>query len=194
MIGVVLCGGESSRMGSDKGLLLNDVSTWAELAFNKLSTLKMPVVLSVNTQQIVFYKTLFPLQKLVIDDTQLLIGGPLHGLLSVHQIYPNDAILLLACDMPMMAVEVLEKLLQQHQTNPTKNAIFFIKDNQPEPLCTIYTSEAMAKILSLYNANKLSKYSMKYMLEQLDVLALEMPQNWQPFFKNYNSKNDLQTL
>lgn len=191
MLGVVLCGGESARMGSDKGLLLNNVSTWAELAFNKLSTLKIPVVLSVNTQQLSIYNALFPLQNLIIDDAELLIGGPLHGLLTVHQIFPNDAIVLLACDMPLITVEVIEKLLQHHRTNATKEAFFFINGNQPEPLCAIYTARAMAKILSLYNAKKLAKHSMKYVLEQLDGLALEMPLNWQPFFKNLNSKSDL---
>lgn len=194
MLGVVLCGGESSRMGSDKGLLLNDIYTWAELAFDKLSSLKIPVFLSVNTQQFSFYNTLFPQQKLIIDDAKILIGGPLHGLLTVHQIHPAENILLLACDMPMMAIEVIEKLLQQHQNNLTKEAFFFTNDNQPEPLCAIYTSQAMAKILSLYNANKLPKHSMKYVLEQLDVLPLQIPQNWLSYFKNYNSKNDLQCL
>ena len=44
MIGVVLCGGNSTRMGSDKGLLKEEEETWAELAGRKLKALQLPVL------------------------------------------------------------------------------------------------------------------------------------------------------
>jgi molybdopterin-guanine dinucleotide biosynthesis protein A len=194
MLGVVLCGGESKRMGSDKALLQKNATTWAELTFNTLSALNIPVVLSVNIHQLSFYSSIFPTHKMIVDDAALAIGGPLHGLLTVHQQYPSDDIILLACDMPTMHIEVVKKLVETLQLNPTREAIFFTNNHQPEPLCAIYTAKGLAKILALYNANKLPKHSMKYVLEQLATITLTMPTNWSAYFKNYNATSDLQHL
>ena len=51
LIGVVLCGGKSSRMGSDKGLLKLNDKTWAELAVKKMEQLRIPVYVSINETQ-----------------------------------------------------------------------------------------------------------------------------------------------
>ncbi len=59
MTGVILCGGKSTRMGSDKGLMQYQSITWAELAINKLAELNVPVVLSVNEQQYQLYSGRF---------------------------------------------------------------------------------------------------------------------------------------
>jgi len=40
MIGVVLCGGQSSRMHADKGLIKVQGVTWAEAAFQKMEALQ----------------------------------------------------------------------------------------------------------------------------------------------------------
>ncbi len=37
IVGVVICGGQSSRMGSDKGLLKLEAKTWAQTAIDKMA-------------------------------------------------------------------------------------------------------------------------------------------------------------
>lgn len=51
MTGVVLCGGQSARMKTDKGLITLNRFTWAQSAFNKLTEFKMPVFVSINSGQ-----------------------------------------------------------------------------------------------------------------------------------------------
>jgi len=47
MLGIILCGGESSRMGTDKGLLIKDQKTWTRATFEKLELLSIPVKISI---------------------------------------------------------------------------------------------------------------------------------------------------
>lgn len=102
MKGVILCGGQSSRMGTDKGMLPYNSITWAQLAADKLAALQLPVVISVNEQQYCFYKSRLPQFNIIQDNNFLQIGEPLKGILSVHLQYPSDDLLVLACDMPAM--------------------------------------------------------------------------------------------
>ena len=39
MLGIVLCGGNSSRMGSDKGLLNLQAKTWAQTSIDKFASI-----------------------------------------------------------------------------------------------------------------------------------------------------------
>ena len=48
LLGVVLCGGQSKRMGSDKGLLVKDGKPWAMCIADKLEKAALPVVVSIN--------------------------------------------------------------------------------------------------------------------------------------------------
>ena len=79
MTGIILCGGQSSRMGSDKGLLKLEANTWAQTAVDKLSILGIPVKLSVNRQQLNDYAKVFAADDLFVDAASLELHGPLLG-------------------------------------------------------------------------------------------------------------------
>lgn len=192
MIGAILCGGQSSRMGTDKGLLLSEKNTWARIAFDKLQALLSLTVVSVNEQQFLLYNNLFTENLLVPDDAAIHIGGPLCGILSIHKKYPGRDILVLACDMPLMHVDVLKELMHQYNRGiENKQAIVFINQNEAEPLCGIYKAAGLASIYTLYETNELGRHSMKHALELLLVKELVLPIEWQPFFKNFNARHEL---
>lgn len=193
MIGAILCGGQSTRMGSDKAILSTNNKTWAEVAYGKLQQLQIPVYLSVNAQQVDFFTTLFSSNTLVVDATNLAIGGPLLGLLSVHQLYPNESILLVACDMPNINTEVL-LYLQQKNISSHSEAVVFNNHGQLEPLCAVYSAKGLQKIMQQYQTNNLHKHSMHFVLNQLQITTLEVPDAWQHYFVNVNSKSDLMSL
>src|SRR5258707_11096234 len=96
-VGVILCGGESRRMGRDKGLLQTDGRAWALRMGDKLSPWIKHVVYSINKSQFTAYSALIPENQLVVDTDER--EGPMNGLFSVWQKYFRCSFLLLACDM-----------------------------------------------------------------------------------------------
>src|SRR6185436_20377186 len=98
MLGVILCGGQSSRMGSDKGLLIINEKTWTQIAIEKLASLDIPVKISVNSNQYSAYQSKFSSIELIVDDASLPVKGPLTAVLSCHLKYPSEDLFILACD------------------------------------------------------------------------------------------------
>src|SRR3978361_1289957 len=100
MKGVVLCGGKSIRMGLDKGLIEFESVTWANIGICKMLDVSLGVVLSVNKDQYKQYSERFENVVIAQDNASLHVYGPLKGIFSVHLQYPEEDLLVLACDMP----------------------------------------------------------------------------------------------
>lgn len=212
MLGVILCGGESTRMGKDKGLILRENKTWAEWAIEKMQTLDIPVVVSVNVGQREAYERALggwmlggaPSAKeelgtqtlgreegagrtFITDDPGLGVRGPLAGLMSVHLRYPAEDLFVLACDLPFMETGILRELYRRYRHTRSAQAWLFSIDDEPEPLCTIYTAGAMAQILRLHREGGLLRHSLKYALGQLAVDTLPVPERQRYIFTNVNT-------
>lgn len=190
MTGVVLCGGKSLRMGTDKGLLQHQSFTWAELAANKLSSLQLPVVLSVNEQQCPLYSDTFARLSIIKDHASLNVFGPLRGILSVHLQLPAQDLIVLACDMPAMQKQVIEYLIKTSYEKK-EEAFVFRNDSHAEPLCAIYTCKGLKKIYERYKQAQLKKHSLHYVLANINTFYLTVPANLKQCFNNYNSPDEL---
>ncbi len=193
MPGVVLCGGLSSRMGSDKGLLTRQSETWAQLAAQKLLQININTVLSVNEEQVAGYLSFFPATQLIKDDKSIDVRGPLLGLLSVHMQFPNEDLFVLACDMPLMETSIMELLLP-HSANRTADAYVFTNDGVYEPLCGIYTAAGLSRVLQLQKTKQLAKHSMKYVLELLHTFTIPLTEDQKKYFRNINTHTELNGL
>jgi molybdopterin-guanine dinucleotide biosynthesis protein A len=191
MIGIVLCGGQSSRMGSDKGLLPADDSTWAQAAVNKLAALEIPVSLSVNELQYNNYATAFSGTEIITDNDSLVLYGPLLGVLSAHLQHPLQNLFILACDMPLMETSVLIDLYNHYLQTDAYDAFVFTNDEEPEPLCGIYCAKGLAAILEMYKTHALTRHSMKFMLEHLNTCYIAIAEEQKKYFKNFNAHADL---
>lgn len=180
-IGLVLCGGQSSRMGQDKGQLRHQGHSWAERAGALLAQLHLPVYYSINEKQRFTYPETVPL---IVDDPSLQIGGPLKGLLSAHAQHPQADIFVLACDMRDMILPPLAYLYSMRGPN---TVTIFTQQEQDEPLAGIYPASCLA---ALYQ-HPLSRHSMHFALQQVPVQRLALPQKWQQAFANFNAPVDL---
>jgi molybdopterin-guanine dinucleotide biosynthesis protein A len=191
MLGIVLCGGMSSRMGRDKGLFPSDNSNWAGKMLENFEKAGLPCAVSVNKFQVDIYQNAFPGVELICDHDSLQIKGPLAAVLSVHMENPSEDLFIVACDMPMMNRVVLVDLLNHFKNVSGYDAYVYMNDGEPEPLCGIYSSDSLAKIRNMYDQGKLSRHSMKFMLDHLKVLRIPLPETWKIYFRNINAHADL---
>jgi molybdenum cofactor guanylyltransferase len=191
MIGLVLSGGQSRRMGTDKGLLVVENKSWVQIAFDKLSAVVPRVIISVNTVQYALYASQFETDLVVADNDSIAVNGPLHGLLSVHLKYPEDELLLLACDMVSMEKIVLSGLLESFRDQPGHECYVYKNDNGYQPMAGIYTAGLLAKLLQQAQDGILQKFSMKHVLDTANSCILNLPVDWNPYFVNYNYKEDI---
>lgn len=186
MKAVVLCGGQSIRMNKDKGLIKTiDGVRWSELACHKLARLGIPVFLSVNRDQR-GYGEIFLKDALIVDGDSINAKGPLLGLMSFHQMFPDEDLFILACDMTDIGNEVLDFLyVQFNATN--SDVCIFSNGRHLEPLCGIYSSKGLSRIFNLCTSRQIRKFSRRYILSQLDVAEESLPFKWVNNFMNYNT-------
>jgi molybdopterin-guanine dinucleotide biosynthesis protein A len=194
MLGIVLCGGQSLRMGTDKGLLKLEAKTWAQTAVDKLTALNIPVKISVNKIQYSEYAAVFAADDLIVDNETLELKGPLLGLLSCHRAFPGEDLFTLACDMPLMESSLLKELLNLYNSDPSADAYLFTNDGEREPLCGIYSAKGLSSIVRLLNNKQLAKYSMKFMLEHLNVKSIAAGEAQKKCFRNFNAHAELNGL
>ena len=191
MLGVILCGGESSRMGADKGLIHFQDKTWTQLALEKIEELGIPVVVSISRRQKEKYERLLPKNTLIVDDSTIALMGPVAAVLNVHLKYPAEDLFVLACDLPLMEFSVLDELYRLYVIKNLFQAFVYTNDGEPEPLCGIYTARGLALIYNMYHTHTLEKQSMKYILGQLLVYSMPVPENKKQCFRNFNSPEDV---
>ena len=191
MIGLILSGGESSRMGTDKGLLPAGEKTWVENITAILRTAKIPVYISVNRSNHVAYLKIFQPQFLIIDNDSIRAKGPLLGILSVHIHFPGQDLFVLPCDLQAMNSSLIRKLITHYQNNPDAEIVHFTLDDEPEPLCAIYSATSLSSIMSRVKNGEINKFSLKYILSQCKAYGIPLSKEESVAFKNFNSPEDL---
>lgn len=167
VVGLMLAGGKSRRMGEDKAaMVFRDGQTQLEMIESLLSDVGVESFLSVRADQDAAGR---------LDDTIVRDAfgdvGPLGALASAQAMRPDVAWLVVACDLPMLSKQAVEQLLADR--TPSADATFFSSrfDGRPEPLCAIWEPSSAAAVRATVDAKKLCA---RHLLEDgsLDVVAL----------------------
>jgi molybdopterin-guanine dinucleotide biosynthesis protein A len=132
--GLVLAGGQSRRMGSDKGLLNYFGKSQRIYTTELLQKCNLETRLSVRREQQVT-------ETKVIEDIFLGLG-PFGAICSAFQHDPNAAWLVLATDLPYVDESLIRKLLSERDPSKVATAVKGKKKEFPEPLVTIWEPKA----------------------------------------------------
>jgi molybdopterin-guanine dinucleotide biosynthesis protein A len=152
LIGIIACGGSSTRMGRDKSLIDYHGKPQMYYLYDLLKPLCDEVCFSVNSFQA---QTISKENKFIIDKEEFKGHGPISGLLSCHEEFSNRSILFLGCDYPFIHSNDIVQLIENRSDN-TPAVCFINKNNIPEPLLSVYENEYLSLLLKRFNQNLFS--------------------------------------
>ena len=133
--GLVLAGGKSRRMGSDKALLMQDGQSQLSRAVALLERHLPKVFVSARQDQAGEVERRKFEQIIDCYDDM----GPIAGILTAMDNDPTVSWLVLACDLPNVDDDTIAALIDAHSGEHPFTAYRSSHDGLPEPLCAIFS-------------------------------------------------------
>ncbi len=133
LMGLVLAGGKSIRMGKDKGALNYHGKPQRDYVHDLINQYCVRTFLSCRPEQSSSFSESFR----ILED--MFTGlGPFGAILSAFQKFPNHAWLVVACDLPLLNAETINFLTQNRNPSSIATAFNSPATGFPEPLITIW--------------------------------------------------------
>ena len=183
MYGLVLAGGESRRMGQDKALLVRDGKSQLAHAVALLSEVTDRVFVSARTEQ--QHEPERSRFEQIVDRYDNM--GPIAGILSAMDAYPDVDWLVVACDLPNIDASTLHFLIDNQVAEKPFTAFRSSYDELPEPLCAVYPAGSR-EIIQSFIADGIA--CPRKMLIRADTHLLDQPQPTS--LDNINTPDDLE--
>lgn len=136
LYGLVLAGGQSTRMGRDKGLLNYHGQAQRLYLAAVLQPFCAQVFLSLNAQQAA--AEIETPDRYIVDAPSVAGHGPMTALLSAHLAHPSASWMVVTCDLPFFDATCATTLIEQR--NETGDATAFLNASlgEAEPWVAIY--------------------------------------------------------
>jgi molybdenum cofactor guanylyltransferase len=177
--GLVLAGGESLRMGSDKSLITFHAKPQREYLFDLLKKFCASVYTSCrrNSQ--------LPASLNPLPD-RFKIRGPFNGILSAFESGPLKAWLSVPVDMPFINEEAIAFLLKSRDPNYIATCFYDSEQKFPEPLFTVWEAAAYPLLTKFFDQGKTRPREF-LMTHEVNIIKSPFPQ----LHININSPEDL---
>lgn len=161
LVGIVLCGGHSSRMGSDKSMIpFHGVPQYMHAA-GLLSNFCESVYLSCNNQNA---NTFDKAYSLIIDHANYTQAGPMGGLLSCFETLGQKNLFVLGCDYPFIEKSDLQTLQMQFLNNQNCIAYYSNQHEVYEPTIAIYPYSTFTVMKQAY---EVGNHSLQRLLKNI---------------------------
>ena len=163
LYGLILNGGKSSRMKTDK----------SKLVYHSKDQIQHLTLLLSKICEEVFISS----KKLTSDYNNIIdkynLNSPLNAVLSAFAKYPDASWLIVACDMPLINEQTLKKLVKNQDLS--KLAITYLnpEDKLPEPLITIWNPISYPLLLDFYKSG--NKSPRRFLIKHLNQIATLLP-------------------
>ena len=180
--GIILAGGKSSRMGSDKGLLKLNGATFISLIIEAIKPLVNDLIIVSN------YSAYDQYGYKRVDDI-IENSGPVAGLHSGLFHSKTEYNLVVSCDVPLITTAVLNKLIEGFDIN--FDVIQLQSQNKTMPLIALYKKHCVVTFVDLLQNNK---RRLRFAVEQLKTKTIILDSNFAGFVKNINTIEQLNDI
>lgn len=180
--GIILAGGKSSRMGTDKGFLKLNGKLFIEHIINVLSPFVSElIIVSNNSEYDVF--NVKRTNDLIVD------AGPLAGLYSGLKTSTSEKNIVLSCDIPLIHSEIIELLVAQIEND---SEIIQIESNgKTMPLIALYNKSCENKFEALLNKEE---RRLRFAVSQCKVKNIVLKKEQENWVKNVNTPEQLKEI
>ena len=187
-VAVIIAGGKSSRMQTDKALLaFGSYSSLAEYQYKRLNYLFSTVYISSKENK-------FDFEVNIIKDVNK-VSSPLVALVSIFETLRDDEVFVLSVDAPFVDETIIEKLYEAK--NELSDVIVIESKNGLEPLCAIYRRSFLSKakmalknnqhrLQSLFNALEVKKV---FIEEEKYFMNLNYPDEYEEAIQRIEREN-----
>ena len=178
----ILCGGKSSRMQSEKGLVLFQDKPFIEHIIQAILPISDQIKLITATKEYDY----LPYQK--IPDI-ILDKGPLGGIYTALTNSETEFNLILSCDIPLISTELLSELISKH--NNEAEITVFASESRLHPLIGIYSKKVLPVIKSAIDNDQLKMMDLIAAIPH-QILNIDESENFH--LTNINSVDELNDL
>jgi molybdenum cofactor guanylyltransferase len=139
---IILAGGKSSRMGRDKALIPIQEIPMLELIYNIATNISNQIYIITPWEERYQHLSL-PNCKFIQEITTN--AGPLIAFSQGLAVVESEWVMLLACDLPKLKVDVLKTWVNELENINTDYIAALVKGNKGwEPLCGFYRSSSLS--------------------------------------------------
>ena len=185
VFGLVLSGGQSTRMGRDKGAITYHDKPQRDYLYEMLEPLCQQTFLSIRSQQMT---EIHASRKTIMDTDRY--KGPFNGIMSAHVQFPDVAWLVLACDLPLINTETIRRLLEARDPGKAATTLATKETGLPEPLAAIWESKGLREA-ARYLGQAQSSCPRKFLLNsEIELVFAEHDE----LLWNANSEEDYQAV
>lgn len=181
--GIILAGGKSERMGTDKGLLMLNGKPFISHVYDALKAVVGAniVVVSSNAEYDAF--GYHRIEDLISDK------GPVGGLYTALKQSKTKLNLVLSVDVPLVSTELLEWLVQNHDESYLMTQVQ--ANEKASPLIAVYDRALRIPLGEHLAGNQLKLLDL---VNEINHQTLEIPEKWSTQIKNINTDADYQKL
>ncbi len=175
---IIIAGGKSSRMGSDKALLpFGGFETLTQYQIHRLTPLFQSLHVSTRTKDKFDFKASF-----IEDITIYEVQSPLIALLSIFQKF-DSPVCVLSVDTPFVSEAIFQKLY--NALDAKTDALIATSPESSHQLCAIYRPSIKDKIIPMLEHNE---HKIRTLLEQVNTRYIHFESD-EPFL-NLNFQGD----